>query len=107
MRKAILLHESTSAGTDSGDLLHLPLLVGKVGIGGDELGNVLVTAQDAFGELVDDNLEVSFDEGVGKKIDDGTATFASLEKYMLEKGDSAPNVSGRQEYLENLINQYV
>ncbi|MBL4885848.1 MAG: xylose isomerase [Planctomycetaceae bacterium] len=49
----------------------------------------------------------SFDEGVGKKIDDGDATFASLEKYMLEKGDSAPNVSGRQEYLENLINQYV
>lgn len=49
----------------------------------------------------------SFDAGIGQSIDEGSATFASLEKYMLEKGDSAPNVSGRQEYLENLINQYI
>ncbi len=31
----------------------------------------------------------------------------SLEKYMLEKGDAAPNVSGRQEMLENIVNRYL
>jgi xylose isomerase len=49
----------------------------------------------------------SFDEGIGKKVEDGKATFADLEKYMLEKGEAAPNESGRQEYLENLINDYL
>jgi xylose isomerase len=33
--------------------------------------------------------------------------FKSLEKVMLEKGDAAPNRSGRQEMIENLINTYV
>ena len=29
------------------------------------------------------------------------------DRYMLEKGDVEPNVSGRQEMLENLINTYL
>ncbi|MGQ0635575.1 MAG: xylose isomerase [Planctomycetaceae bacterium] len=49
----------------------------------------------------------SYDEGIGKKIEEGTIGFAELEKYMLEKGNAAPNESGRQEMLENLINDYV
>jgi xylose isomerase len=49
----------------------------------------------------------SFDEGIGKQIESGKATFADLDKYMLEKGESAPNESGRQEYLENVINDYL
>ncbi|QDU38218.1 Xylose isomerase [Maioricimonas rarisocia] len=49
----------------------------------------------------------SWDEGIGKQIEDGTATFDSLEAYMLEKGEAAPNASGRQEMLENIINQYI
>ena len=49
----------------------------------------------------------SFDSGIGKSIEDGSATFESLEKYMLDKGDSAPNESGRQEMLENVINDYL
>jgi xylose isomerase len=49
----------------------------------------------------------SFDEGIGKQVEDGKATFADLEKYMLEKGEAAPNESGRQEYLENVINDYL
>jgi hypothetical protein len=28
------------------------------------------------------------------------------ETYMLQKGDAAPNTSGRQELLENLINEF-
>jgi len=48
----------------------------------------------------------SWDSGIGKQIEAGTIGFAELEQYMLEKGDVAPNVSGRQEMLENLLNRY-
>ena len=49
----------------------------------------------------------SWDSGVGSEIEDGNANFASLESYMLEKGDIAANRSGRQEMLENLVNRYL
>ena len=49
----------------------------------------------------------SFDSGIGQKIDQGTVSFADLEKYILEKGNPAANESGRQEMLENLINDYL
>ena len=49
----------------------------------------------------------SYDAGIGKQIEDGTATFASLEKYMLEKGNAVANESGRQELLENIVNEYL
>ena len=40
-------------------------------------------------------------------IEAGRADFESLEAYMLDKGEIAPNHSGRQEMLENLINRYL
>ena len=49
----------------------------------------------------------SFDSGIGQKIEAGSVGFAELEKYMLDKGEAAPNESGRQEMLENLINDYL
>lgn len=49
----------------------------------------------------------SFDEGIGQKIEDGSATFTELEAYMLEKGEVEGIQSGRQEYLENVINTYL
>ncbi|MCG6155620.1 xylose isomerase [Rubinisphaera margarita] len=49
----------------------------------------------------------SYDSGIGAEIESGKASFETLEKYMLEKGDITPNKSGRQEYLENVINMYV
>jgi hypothetical protein len=30
-----------------------------------------------------------------------------IEAYVLQKGDAAPNTSGRQEFLKNLINEFV
>jgi xylose isomerase len=48
----------------------------------------------------------SWDRGIGSEIESGKADFESLEKYMLEKGDVEKNVSGRQEYLENVFNRY-
>lgn len=49
----------------------------------------------------------SWDAGIGAEIESGKADFSSLEKYMLSKGDIAPNRSGRQELLENIINRYL
>jgi xylose isomerase len=49
----------------------------------------------------------SWDSGVGAEVESGKHDFKSLEKYMLGKGEIAPNTSGRQELLENLINTYL
>jgi xylose isomerase len=49
----------------------------------------------------------SWDSGIGARIEAGKATIAELETYMLKKGDVTPNVSGRQEFLENLINEFI
>ena len=49
----------------------------------------------------------SWECGVGQAIEAGEHDFDSLEAYMLEKGDVAKNQSGRQEMLENLINEYL
>jgi len=49
----------------------------------------------------------SWDAGIGAEIEAGKHNFASLEKYMLGKGEITPNRSGRQEMLENLINTYL
>ena len=47
----------------------------------------------------------SYNSGIGKKIINGTATMAELEAYVLNIGDVTTNISGKQEYLENVINQ--
>jgi xylose isomerase len=47
----------------------------------------------------------SYNDGIGKKIVDGTATMAELEAYALELGDVTTNISGKQEYLELVMNE--
>ena len=49
----------------------------------------------------------SWESGIGAEIEKGKAGFRELEAAMLKKGDVTPNVSGRQEYLENLINEFI
>src|SRR5258707_12685267 len=49
----------------------------------------------------------SWDSGIGAKIEGGKASFKELEAYMLGKGDISANTSGRQEMLENIINEFV
>lgn len=46
----------------------------------------------------------SYAEGIGKKILDRSATIEELEAYALQMGDVTTNTSGRQEYLENVLN---
>lgn len=49
----------------------------------------------------------TWDSGIGARIEAGSVGFAELEGYMLDKGEVTPNVSGRQEMLENIINRYI
>ena len=49
----------------------------------------------------------SFDTGFGRDIEKGKANFKSLEKLVLGRlGEPTPR-SGKQEYLENLLNTYL
>ena len=48
----------------------------------------------------------SYTEGIGKDIVGGRVGFSELEAYALIHG-TAPNTSGRQEYLETVLNQYI
>ncbi|MBR2339503.1 MAG: xylose isomerase [Clostridia bacterium] len=47
----------------------------------------------------------SYNSGIGKRIVDGDISIHELEKYALFLGDVTTNKSGRQEYLENIINE--
>ncbi len=48
----------------------------------------------------------SWDSGIGERIERGEVGIAELETYALAKGEPV-NVSGRQEMLENLINEFI
>jgi xylose isomerase len=49
----------------------------------------------------------SWDSEFGRRIESGNATLAEMEAYILPKGEAARNASGRQEMLENLINEFI
>ncbi|MFO0956167.1 MAG: xylose isomerase [Isosphaeraceae bacterium] len=49
----------------------------------------------------------SWDGDLGKKVEAGKSSFRDLEAYILDKGEAQRNASGRQEMLENLINEFI
>jgi xylose isomerase len=49
----------------------------------------------------------SWDSGIGASIEADKADLKELETYMLKQGNVAPNTSGRQEFLESLINEFI
>jgi len=65
-----------------------------------------IIADGKFDSFVADRY-ASFDTGFGQDIESGKANFKSLEKLVLTKlGEPTPR-SGKQEYLENLLNTYL
>lgn len=48
----------------------------------------------------------SFDSGEGKAFEEGKMSLEDLRSYAIAKGEPA-TISGKQEYLENLINRYI
>lgn len=50
----------------------------------------------------------SWDSGIGAKIESGMATPTDWKLTgILKKGEAAANASGRQECLENFINEFI
>ena len=49
----------------------------------------------------------SWETGVGADICAGKHNFRTLEALILEKGEAAPNTSGRQELFENVVNRFM
>jgi xylose isomerase len=48
----------------------------------------------------------SFDTGKGKDFEDGKLTLEDLKAYAIANGEPA-TISGKQEYIENLINRFI
>ncbi len=48
----------------------------------------------------------SFDSGKGKEFEEGRLTLEDLRDYAASNGEPGP-LSGKQEYLENLVNRYI
>jgi xylose isomerase len=49
----------------------------------------------------------SWDGELGRRVEAGQASFADLDAYILPKGEVTNHASGRQEMLENLINEFI
>ena len=48
----------------------------------------------------------SFDSDKGKEFEEGKLSLEDLRDYAIEKGETKV-ISGRQEYMENIINRYI
>ncbi len=62
--------------------------------------------EDRFFEDFIENRYKSYSEGIGQKIVSGELGFEELAEYAL-KLEPIKNISGRQEYLESILNQYI
>jgi len=58
-----------------------------------------------LGEFVDERYR-TFDDGIGAKVEQGKCSFDELESYALSM-DEPTLASGRQEMLENLVNEFM
>jgi xylose isomerase len=65
-----------------------------------------VLAEGKFDQFVAERYS-SFDQGFGRDIETGKASFKSLEKLVLGKLGEPKLKSGKQEYLENLLASYL
>ena len=90
--------------TDPADLFHAH-------IGGvDTFARALVTADQILRESEYKQLRhqryASFDSGEGKAFEEGKVSLEGLRDYAAQHGEPAV-ISGRQEYIENLINRFI
>ena len=92
------------SSTDPADLFYAH-------IGGmDTFARALITA-DAILEKSDfkkfrKDRYSSFDSGKGKEFEEGKLSLEDLRAYAIEKGEPE-QISGRHEYLENIVNRYI
>jgi xylose isomerase len=85
------------------------LFIAHIG-GMDAFARALITANDILEKSPYRKLRkeryASFDNGDGKKFEDGKFSLEDLSKLALQNGQPS-QISGRQELYENIINQYI
>jgi xylose isomerase len=117
----LAMYEVLLAGGFTSGGLNFDAHVRRASFQEDDLFLAYIAGMDAFAKglrvaarLIEDGvLEAfkarryeSYSEGIGKDIVGGRVGFSELEAYALIHG-ATPNVSGRQEYLETVLNQYI
>jgi len=90
--------------TDPADLFHAH-------IGGvDTFARALIVAdtilQKADYKKIRTERYASFDSGKGKEFEEGKLSLEDLRAYAIENGEPEV-ISGKQEYLENIVNRYI
>jgi len=90
--------------TDLSDLFHAH-------IGGiDVFARALITAdnilQKSEFKKIRTERYASFDNGKGKEFEDGKLSLEDLRAYAIQHGEPAVT-SGRQEFIENIINRHI
>ena len=80
-------------------------------IGGmDNFARALISADQIINESdyvsLKKNRYASFDAGKGKDFESGLLTLEDLRAFVIDHGEP-PTLSGKQEYIENLINRYI
>lgn len=90
--------------TDPEDLFHAH-------IGGmDSFARALIIADNVLNNSdyknIRSNRYASFDSGKGKEFEQGSLSLEDLRDYAVKKGEPK-TISGKQEYLENLINRFI
>jgi xylose isomerase len=90
--------------TDPADLFYA-----HVG-GMDTFARALIVADDILNKSdykkIRKDRYASFDSGAGKDFEDGKLSLEDLRAYAIKNGEPA-TISGKQEYLENIINRYI
>jgi xylose isomerase len=90
--------------TDRADLFHAH-------IGGmDVFARALITAdnilQKSDYKKIREERYASYDAGAGKDYENGKITLEDLRQYAIDNGEPA-TLSGKQEYMENIVNRYI
>jgi len=90
--------------TDSADLFHAH-------IGGiDSFARALIVAdnilQKSDYKKIRTDRYASYDSGKGKEFEEGKLSLEDLRDYAVQNGEPAV-ISGRQEYMENIINRFI
>jgi xylose isomerase len=80
-------------------------------IGGmDTFARALIVADNVLANLeykkIRTDRYASFDTGKGKEFEQGKLSLEDLREYAVKKGEPK-TISGRQEYLENIINRFI
>ena len=117
---AMCMLEVLRAGGFTRGGLNFDAKVRRASFEGEDLFHAYIAGMDAFAlglrvaaKLMEDGRldafvaerYASYSSGIGKKIHEGTATMEELERHALSLGDVTGLRSGRQEYLESIVNQ--